>query len=40
LENRIKIFTALPVATLDRLSLKRKLDEIGKVTLSSDTIAA
>ena len=40
LENRIKIFTALPMATLDRLSLKRKLDEIGKVTLSSDTIAA
>jgi len=40
LENRIKIFTALPVTTLDRLSLKRKLDEIGKVTLSSDTIAA
>ena len=40
LENRIKIFTALPVATLDRLSLKRKLDEIGKVTLSGDTIAA
>jgi len=40
LENRIKIFTALPVATLDRLSLKRKLDEIGKITLSSDTIAA
>ena len=40
LENRIKIFTALPVATLDRLSLKRKLDEIGKVTLASDTIAA
>ncbi len=40
LENRIKIFTALPVATLDRMSLKRKLDEIGKITLSSDTIAA
>jgi arsenate reductase len=40
LENRIKIFTALPVATLDRMSLKRKLDEIGKVTLGGDTIAA
>jgi protein-tyrosine-phosphatase len=40
LENRIRIFTALPVRTLDRMSLKRKLDEIGKVTLSGDTIAA
>ena len=40
LENRIKIFTSLPLATLDRMSLKTKLDEIGKVTLASDTIAA
>ena len=40
LENRIKIFTALPLATLDRMSLKTKLDEIGKVTLAADTIAA
>jgi protein-tyrosine-phosphatase len=40
LENRIKIFTALPLATLDRMSLKRKLDDIGKVTLAGDTVAA
>jgi len=40
LENRIRIFTALPVSALDRMSLKRKLDEIGKVTLAGDTIAA
>ncbi|WP_373503619.1 arsenate reductase ArsC [Aestuariivirga sp.] len=30
LKNRIAAFTSLPVASLDRLSLKNKLDEIGK----------
>jgi arsenate reductase len=30
LENRIKIFTSLPVGSLDRLELKRRLDEIGR----------
>jgi arsenate reductase len=30
LENRIKIFVSLPVESLDRLALKRKLDAIGK----------
>lgn len=30
LSNRIGIFTALPLASIDRLSLKRKLDDIGK----------
>jgi len=29
LEQRIKLFVALPVAKLDRLALKRRLDEIG-----------
>ena len=29
LENRIKIFVSLPIATLDRLKLKQRLDEIG-----------
>ena len=29
LESRIKLFTALPMASLDRLSLQRRLDEIG-----------
>ena len=30
LENRIKIFVDLPIESLDRLALKRKLDAIGK----------
>ena len=29
LENRIKIFTALPLASIDRLKLQRELDRIG-----------
>ncbi|MGE0829876.1 MAG: arsenate reductase ArsC [Hyphomonadaceae bacterium] len=31
LQNRITIFCALPMAGLDRLSLQRKLDDIGKM---------
>ncbi len=31
LENRIKLFVAVPVASLDRLSLKRRLDAIGRL---------
>ena len=30
LENRIKIFVALPIYTLDRLAIKQKVDEIGR----------
>jgi len=30
LEARIKLFTALPVESLDRLTLKKRLDEIGQ----------
>lgn len=30
LENRIKIFTSLPVRSLDRAKLKERLDEIGR----------
>ena len=30
LKNRIGVFASLPIAALDRLSLKRKLDEIGR----------
>jgi protein-tyrosine-phosphatase len=30
LERRIQIFTNLPIASLDRLSLKKRLDEIGR----------
>jgi arsenate reductase len=32
LENRIKIFTSLPFAELDRLSLQKRLDAIGKTS--------
>jgi protein-tyrosine-phosphatase len=32
LENRISIFVNLPIASLDRLKLQRKLDEIGKMS--------
>ncbi len=31
LENRIKIFTSLPIASLDRIKLQERLDAIGKV---------
>jgi arsenate reductase (thioredoxin) len=31
LQNRITIFSALPVASLDRLTLQKKLDDIGKM---------
>jgi protein-tyrosine-phosphatase len=30
LQNRITIFTSLPLASLDRLSLQKKLDDIGR----------
>jgi len=30
LENRIRLFTRLPIDALDRMSLKRKIDEIGR----------
>jgi protein-tyrosine-phosphatase len=33
LNQRISIFTSLPLASLDRLALKRRLDEIGRTTL-------
>ncbi|WP_025029527.1 arsenate reductase ArsC [Nitratireductor aquibiodomus] len=35
LNNRISIFTALPLASLDRLSLQRRLDEIGRTPAHS-----
>jgi arsenate reductase len=38
LENRIKIFTSLPLATLDRIKLKERLDAIGKTPLSNEAI--
>jgi arsenate reductase len=30
LENRIKLFVSLPIASLDRLSLQNRLDQIGR----------
>ena len=30
LKNRIAAFTSLPIASLDRLSLKNRLDDIGR----------
>ncbi|WP_300537710.1 arsenate reductase ArsC [Sphingosinicella sp.] len=30
LKNRISLFTALPIASIDRLSLRHRLEEIGK----------
>jgi arsenate reductase len=30
LDNRIKIFTSLPLASLDRIKLQKALDAIGK----------
>ena len=35
LDNRIKIFVSLPIASLDRLSLQRRLDSIGRDTPGS-----
>ena len=32
LSNRISIFTSLPLTSLDKLSLQKKLDEIGSAT--------
>ena len=34
LENRIKIFVALPIASLDRLKLQQRLEEIGNTALA------
>jgi arsenate reductase (thioredoxin) len=40
LRNRIGAFAELPIASLDRLSLKRRMDEIGKgVEIANDTAA-
>lgn len=39
LENRIKIFVVLPLASLDRLRLQRRLDEIGRMRLEDGDTA-
>ena len=35
LENRIKMFMSLPLASIERIKLKERLDEIGKTPLQS-----
>lgn len=37
LERRIQIFTALPIRSLDRLTLQRRLDDIGQVRATAET---
>lgn len=40
LQNRISIFVNLPLASLDKLSLKEKLDEIGRAKLVEEKTGA
>ena len=40
LDNRIKIFVSLPIGSLDRLSLQRRVDEIGRLTPADATGAS
>lgn len=39
LENRIKIFVSLPLASLDRIKLQQQLDAIGRTHVVNGTIA-
>ncbi len=36
LENRIKIFTSLPIGQLDKVRLQKQLDDIGKIRLQDE----
>lgn len=36
LENRIKLFVALPVETLDRMAIKREVEQIGRTDSSQE----
>ena len=38
LENRIKIFAALPLDKLDRMAIKRDVDEIGRLSASEEAV--
>ena len=40
LENRIKLFVALPIEKLDRMMIKRNVDEIGRLGLVSNMTAS
>jgi arsenate reductase len=39
LENRIGLFTSLPMESLDRLTLQRRLDDIGKASAAPESAA-
>lgn len=39
LDNRIKIFTSLPIENLDRISLQNRLNEIGKTSIDESRLA-
>jgi arsenate reductase len=39
LENRIKVFASLPIRSLDRLSLRKRLDEIGQLRADADVVS-
>lgn len=39
LENRVEIFLSLPLASLDRLKLQKRLDEIGRMRLGEPVAA-
>jgi arsenate reductase len=38
LENRIKLFVALPIDKLDRLAIKREVDEIGHLAVPEEAV--
>ena len=40
LENRIKLFVALPIEKLDRMMIKRNVDEISRLGLVSNITAS
>ena len=37
LDNRIKIFTSLPIRSLDKLTLQRRIEEIGIIRHAEET---
>jgi hypothetical protein len=39
LNNRISIFVSLPVGSLDKLSLQKRMDEIGRIKVGGTTPA-
>jgi len=40
LRNRIAVFVNLPIASLDRLSLKKRMDEIGQIGFEDPRVGA